>query len=365
MKKYFIIIVVTLVLCSCAQLPRTVYRPWNRTLSENPIPIEIGSKVSVNVKSIETPLLGSDELINNEIGEKVKDLMERRGFFITDANPEYTMSVLYRTFQKTKNTTFTNNENSSDMFAASYVNNYGVLLANTMASTLAGSVSSTTHSVQMEQTVYQHTICIEIFSANGKEVWRYDTLSENGSVDILEVYTPLLQIALSGLPSSHKVIPRVKKLRPDKFADFASMNLLSGNYMCPALPNYISFKGDRHYDSRKSRDSGFELPNVENKEATLAYLDLIETAEYAIPKKENGKWTLDSKIFSEVSLIGRYYLGNDTTPVNVFIELKGTPSSYVIRRARLINDNDYAALTKVYVDWVNSLKNYFNFYVTD
>lgn len=365
MKRLFFYIVVTLVICSCAQVPRNVNRPWNRSLSENPIQIEIGSKVSVIVKSIETPLLGSDELINNEIGEKVRDLMERRGFFITDANPEYTMSVLYRTIQKAKNTTFTHNENRSNMFAASYASNYGVLLASSMASTLAGSVSNTTHSVQMEQTVYQHTIGIEIFAASGREVWHYDTLTENGSVDILEVYTPLLQIALSGLPSSHKVIPRVKRLRPERFADFASMNLLSGNYMCPALPNYISFTKYRNYNSSQSRYSGFVLPNVENREATLAYLDLIETAEYAIPKKKNWKWTLDSSIFSEVSLIGRYYLGNDTTPVNVFIELKGTPSSYIISRARLINDNDYAVLTKVYVDWVNSLKNYFNFYVTE
>ena len=60
--------------------------------------------------------------------------------------------------------------------------------------------------------------------------------------------------------------------------------------------------------------------------------------------------------------MGRYRLGNNDTPVNAVIMLKGTPNCYVVSSARLVSDQEYAKLQEKHDHWVGRLKEYFNFY---
>ena len=57
--------------------------------------------------------------------------------------------------------------------------------------------------------------------------------------------------------------------------------------------------------------------------ALSAYIDLIQTAEYALPQgKEKNTNPLDRDIWSKVQLGGIYYLGNDDIPRKILINLK-------------------------------------------
>jgi hypothetical protein len=75
----------------CAQnaVPKTVSLPWNRSLSsEKILP---ASRISVFVECESTLLLGSDQLVEDEIAALVGELLSRRGFSVTEQNPKYKM----------------------------------------------------------------------------------------------------------------------------------------------------------------------------------------------------------------------------------------------------------------------------------
>jgi len=359
MKNIIYLVAVAILLNACAQVPLSVPRPWNRTLSERPV--EPGSKVSIVVKTMETPLVGSDEMVNNEVLIRAKDLLERRGFIVTDLGPDYTMSIVYRTDSKLKTTTYTSNDSRAFSFMSSYSPGLGVILAGSLSTLLASAAATSQQTVKIEHTLYLHTMACELKTDDGNEVWKYDTLIENHNIDFLPVCSSLLQLAFSGLPSTHEVIPRVKKLRPGRFEDFAKLYLTKNYFMCPALPYLIKFNSV----STNTQDGlTGSVKDVENTEATLAYLDLMETAEYAVPagSKKDWKDPTDLKIWAKASLMGKYYLGNDAKPVNVLIELKGAEDSYKVIKAKLLSDDQYLSYQAKYADWVDALKIYYNFY---
>jgi hypothetical protein len=63
-----------ILLFGCAQVPKTVIRPWKRTLSE--MQIAEGSRISIVVECEETPFLGSDHLVNSKISSTATDLLD-------------------------------------------------------------------------------------------------------------------------------------------------------------------------------------------------------------------------------------------------------------------------------------------------
>ncbi|MDD3143015.1 MAG: hypothetical protein PHG32_02345 [Candidatus Cloacimonetes bacterium] len=349
MNKILFFLLVSLLLAGCATVtvPRTVYRPWSRTISGQDI--QAGSEISVTVHTQSTPLLGSEQLVENRIAEKATALLERRGFSIRDNNPQYKLKITYQVAPGVKEYTSTSTYSGSKSATFTRSTNLGVMLAQTVAAAMTQSAVQT-QITSVKYDVYNHLVSCEMFNQSDHLVWKYDSRTSTGNIDILDVYTPLLQVAFSSLPSSGEVIPRVPKLKYGRFDDFAKMYIKNRNFLCPALPNYIKMAQYIWSESDQA--------------AILAFLDLLETAEYAIPNntRRSSRNPTDIYLWTKVTLIGKYYLGNDTTPVNVVILLSGTESSYEVTTARLVSDEVYAKLQEHYNQWVAQLRDFYDFY---
>jgi len=362
MLKFIIPLVCLLALSSCSTVPKTVYRPWNRILSDQEI--QIGAVISIFVETKSTPLLGSEKLVEERIKEKATALLQRRGFLIRDNNPEYNLKITYQVIPGVEEITFTKNYSSGSYEAYSKSNNLGVILAQSISTAFTqNAVLSQTTSVKRD--IYTHLVSCELINQNGQLVWKYDSKTNAESIDILNVYTPLLQIAISSLPSSVEIIPMVAKLKQERFNDFVNLFIINRFYMCPALPNYIQIEDSKGYDNQSSDNhQNSSWVKRSDQPALMAFIDLLETAEYAIPNSSEKKWKkpTDNMLWKNVTLMGRYRLGNNDTPVNAVIMLKGTPNCYVVSSARLVSDQEYAKLQEKHDHWVGRLKEYFNFY---
>lgn len=349
-------------LVGCAQVPKSVSLPWNRSLSKSMIVPE--SRISLWVECESTPLLGSDQLVEDEIATTVKELLTRRGFIITEQNPKYKMKVQYQT-EITKQKIL-----MSSSYASSSTGNYGsgsdysglgVMFALAMA-TASASNTSYLKTIDIERDMYKHRLACEIYSESDEVIWQNETYVDSYQIDILNGYIPLLQIALSSLPSTNAVIPRVKKLNKDRLQDFANINLNRTKFMCPALPNHIRFVNSRYYDDNSHSKSG--RLGIADPQAIMAYIDLLRTAEYAIPSGTEKDWKNPTQktLWKKATLIGRYYLGQDESPVNVVICLKGNPNYYTVDKCRLVSDEEYQGYLNQYNAWKLALVNYYSFF---
>ena len=95
-----------------------------------------------------------------------------------------------------------------------------------------------------------------------------------------------------------------------------------------------------------------------------AYRDLIMTAEIAVPSGSERDWEnpVSADLWRRATIGGRYVAGPDRKPVNVIIELKGTPSSYVVDKAKVVSDEEYAEFESRLALWRKALSQYFDFY---
>ncbi|MDP3113239.1 MAG: hypothetical protein Q8M98_00555 [Candidatus Cloacimonadaceae bacterium] len=116
--------------------------------------------------------------------------------------------------------------------------------------------------------------------------------------------------------------------------------------------------------SSRGVDIGYGIGKAEDRVAMLAILDLIETAEYAIPKGAQKDWKdpTDPRLWTATTLIGRYYLGDDKTPVNIVIDLIGTIDSYIVDSCRLVSHEEYIKYQNKYDLWIKTLTEYYDFF---
>lgn len=362
MRKYLMYLVLfnLLFIVGCAQVPQSVGLPWNRSLSsEKILP---ASKISVSVECKSTPLLGSDQLVNDEIAATVNELLTRRGFIVSEQNPKYRMKVKYQTEvtrQKVLMSSLYSSSNAGYYDSSLGYSGLGVIFALSMA---AASASNTNYSqnINVEYDTYKHSLTCEIYSERDQVIWQNETFIDSYQLDILSRYIPLLQIAFSALPTTNEVVPRVEKLKSDRIADFAQTYLSHTLLMSPALPNYIKIIDPRDYNS----SSNYIPRGISDPSAIMAYLDLLSTAEYAIPNGDEKDWQNPTKksLWANAFLIGRCYLGQDETPVNVVISLKGTPNYYTVDKCRLVSDKLYQQYLYKHNAWKSALVNYYNFF---
>jgi len=341
MRKIFTLvtpIVCLLALVGCATVPKTVYRPWNRTLSEQEIPV--GAAISVSVETKSSPMLGSEELVEKRISEKATSLLQRRGFTISDNNPQFNLKITYETVPGVEEITSTSTYSGSSSAVYYRSTNWGVMLAQMISGAINQSAVKT-QITSVKHEVYSHLIACELLNQSGHQVWKYDTRNSTANIDILDVYTPLLQIAFSSLPTSGEVIPRVDKLRQGRFEDYYSMYIQNRYFMCPALPNYIKTDERTAYDNYNSGLLGLKASDRSEK---------------------SWQNPTDRNLWKGAKLIGRYRLGSEKTHVNAVIDLKGTAESYIVSSARLVSDEEYARLQEQYDRWIGRLREYYDFF---
>jgi hypothetical protein len=303
-------------------------------------------------------------LVNEEIATTVKELLTRRGFIVSEQNPKYKMKLQYQTEitkQKILMSSSYASTSTSNYGSGSDFSGLGVIFALAMA-TATASNTSYSKTIDIERDMYKHRLACEIYSESDEVIWQNETYLDSHQIDILNDYIPLLQITLSSLPTTDKVIPRVKKLNKDRLQDFANINLNRTKFMCPALPNHIRFVNSRYYNDKSYPKSG-QL-GISDPTATMAYIDLLRTAEYAIPGGNEKDWKnpTQKSLWRQATLIGRYYLGQDETPVNVVISLKGNPGSYTVHKCRLVSDEAYQKYLDQYNAWKLALVDYYRFF---
>lgn len=360
MKKCMIILCagLLLLLASCSFVPSTVARPWSRTLSEKPV--LAGSSINVVAECVETPILGADYLVNKEIESIATDLLKRRGFYVTTQNPVYTLKITYGTMRWDETTAIQINESTrgiGSIFSVSGYSGYGVMLAESIG-LLAASSSGKSQTISRTYEAYKHKVTCELYANDDNPIWKYDTEANSKDANILQYSKSFLQMAFTGLPSTQAIIPIVPKLKKDKLTNFTNTYLVNKFFICPALPSYIVIS-----TSAVSKNN-YEPNGVTSPEALMAYMDLLQTAEYATPIGSEADWKNPTQehLWRKATLIGKYQLGEDKKPINVVISLIGTPSSYSVQECKLVSDDEYRAHQLRYDSWIRALQSYFQIF---
>jgi len=100
---------------------------------------------------------------------------------------------------------------------------------------------------------------------------------------------------------------------------------------------------------------------IMNTMAMAAYVDLIQTAEYAIPKGDDD-WSdpMSIDLWKKAMLGGKYCLGYDMDSVFVLITLKGHEEGYKIDKCWIASDAEYEKYEHEYGLWRQTLQDYFD-----
>ncbi len=347
------LLVIILFIVGCSVTPKIeTYRPWNRSFSTDEI--IPNTTINVLVNGITTPLISDEVLYKNEIKNTLMELLTRRGYNVTDSNPFYQLSLDYRTERFDKTVQLASSySSSSKYYYSSSSSALGVLVASLI---IGQNISSTANSqsVSSTETYFTHTISIKLTDKSNKIIYTGESTWDTKRLNMLSELTSSLQILLSNFPSDLSIIPRVNKIRTDGQVNYYSVNCNNYWYSCPALPYKIYFQ-QLYYSS---------LPtSIKNPEALEAFIDLIQTSENALPTGDDDyKNPLDLSLWRKAMLGGKYYLGQDETPVNLIIELTGKMEGYLIAECKVVNDEEYASFEYNISKWKDALKKYYDFY---
>lgn len=355
-KKVAIILLV--LSTGCTTIPSVrVWRPWKRVMNSHEI--QLGAALRTEVNGQTEPLIGSEQLVAHRINEIVNDLLLRRGFRIMDDSYDYDLQVSYRTERHDRQislSAFRSYSANRTAFSTTSVSgiNYGlgVSIAREVG-LLSMRMGSTALQVSGEVEQYVHIIATEIYEKQGGLLWKGETTWESENADIFLDLTPKLQLIFSNLPSDPEHFSEVEEIKPGHVFNYYRLECYRRWFSCPALPYRISFKlppGRRRI-----------APGINNPIALCAYVDLIQTAEYALPQGTSD-WEnpLDLKLWARVLLGGEYLLGPSKKPVNVLIELAGRTEGYYISKCWLASDTEYADFEGKISRWKETVREYYD-----
>jgi hypothetical protein len=133
---------------SCAKKPSVVVRaPWTRT-SGSPRQLQPGMKIQVAVAGQTGPLLGSEDLLQQQLSEKLSSLLQRRGYVIVDGQADFKLMLTYKTERTDKLVSRVMSSHSIGSTTGAAVSqgylSLGVAVAQSVGSTTETSVATTT-----------------------------------------------------------------------------------------------------------------------------------------------------------------------------------------------------------------------------
>lgn len=242
---------------------------------------------------------------------------------------------------------------------------YGVNIANAVSSSRFSSQNMSINQIS-ESIMYRHNITVEIYNKfikYEKLIWKGEAIWESPSLEIRNGAQIAFQILFSNLPSDpdyRVIIPEVKESHRN---NFYRQYCYERWFACPALPFRIRFD-DIAYQGASRISTNAKIPSsIVNPETLSAYVDLIQTAEYALPLgSKNWENPTDEYLWSKAKLGGLYYLGSNNKPVNILIDLKGSSTGYVIDKCWIATDEEFSKFQHDIDRWRANLINYFDFY---
>ncbi|MGA9116117.1 MAG: hypothetical protein WB626_05025 [Bacteroidota bacterium] len=358
--------VLSLIIWACATVPTLrVPQPWIRSLKSEQA-IRLPATVKVEVSGTTAPLLGNEQLAAREIREILSYLMTRRGFSIQSGPSDYVVQLLYKT-ERSDKFRFSSSVASTNTGMYAIATSSGAGATSGLGVSIARAVSavasrSATVSAQTAQQVvsYTHTLAIELRGPAGDLLWKGESAWDSDQLDLIREIIPAIQLVLSDLPMDNLTHPKVGRLKESHAVNFYKRECEGRWFTCPALPYRIMF-ADPTWFVRATRVPEY----VGDEFALAAYVDLVQTAEYALPSGDTNDWKDPTKLslWEEVSLGGQYLLGGDPQPVNILIELRGQSDGYLIWECKVASDEEFNDFSARFSKWREVLRDYYDWYL--
>lgn len=359
--KFFAAILVIALFTSCATTPQVqAPRPWTRTLGQAQS-VEPGSSIYINVSGDEEHLLIDNPLMDNSVYNIIKHQLSRRDFKIINSrnDADYILNVKYQSedvqVMQTKVSSFQNSYQESANGSG-----YGVLVALAVAEQTSSNQSASQAEVST-QTAYRHTLGFSIIQ-NDQTVWTGESTWKSSSVDVSNRITSTIQLLLSKLPGYGEVTPIVKAVNPEKKDNYYNLFIKGNSFLGPSLPYVIDFSNSSSSSTRPNQglsNSESNIDGISNPRILHAVVDLIQTAEYALPKDPNFENPISSSQWAKVKLGGEYYIGNDDEKTYILVDLVGDKTGYNIENASKVSRQEYNRFLNDLDKWQNALANYF------
>ncbi len=364
----FLAVAMTGMLGGCSNVPQvTVSRPWTRTLSSS-AEIPAGATYTLTVKGKTVPLAEDERLLHATLADHLNRLLERRGFKKVVAAPNVAITLHYVTDKTGQLTTYARSTSASVARTRSAA--YGAGMASyersgsgVLGALIAGQVAASTtsygaaaQSYAEESRNYEHTLILEAHAPDGTLIWRGESIVESADADIRdELHAPLMQLMLS-LPRHPSAFPRVREVRENRAGTFFWLNGYGVRFVGPLLPYAIWFQS--------SWGNALSVPSaVRDKRAFAAYIDLLRSAELVVPMGRNDyAQPTDKRLWSNVTLGGTYYIGNDAAPSKILIRLEGTTTGYQVDRCWVASNDEYRKFEDKLAEWQSALQSYYDIY---
>jgi len=349
----------------CATTPSLrVWRPWTRVTTTHTASLNPTNNVTIQVNGSTLPLLGSETLVSDQLREKFATLLQRRGYRIVNSDGDLNVMFTYHTKEEFNtsmrilNLSTTNVSNSSRATAQRLTSplGAGVSIASAVASHSAQTSTLSSVSFDSEKS-YCHTLSIEIIDRSDVPIWKGESTWTTDDLELQNSMSTAIQMLLSALPKEEDCLPIVSKLQKDKTANFFRLECHGYWFTRPALPYRIYFA------SIPSSSSSILPYAVRYPEYLPAYIDLIRTAEFALPIGRNNYGNpLDSYLWSQVLLGGKYLIKNSNEQVNVMIQLRGESTGYTVQKCWVAKDEEFNDFLSKLREWKQALEGFFDFY---
>jgi hypothetical protein len=314
------------------------------------------------------PLLGDEQLTAERIRERLSYLLRRRGFAIQEESPDYVVQIFYKTDRNDKfqfSSTFSSYQTSEFAIAttagAGATSGLGVSIARAVGA--LGAISSTIGWQSGEQLLpYTHTIAIEIKGQDDHTVWKGEATWDSQELNILNQILTAMQLILTDLPSDTSYRPEAPEVKSSHTKNYFNLCCRGRWFTCPALPYRIFFQEEEAKKGIFTRAVSPEpkLGSIKEPSAFAAYIDLIETAEFALPSGDDWKDPLQASLWKKATLGGQYLIGPDRKPTNVLIKLFGQKEGYYIEKCWVANEKEYADFERRMEEWQQVLAAYYD-----
>jgi hypothetical protein len=234
----------------------------------------------------------------------------------------------------------------------------GVSIARAVSAVVSRSATVSTQTAD-ETISYTHTISMEISDRDGSILWKGESTWDSPELNLINRIIPALQLLLSDLPADRTTRPEVPEIKESHVLNYYRLECEEVWFTCPALPYRIMFS-ERTPDKKKSLPS-----SVNNPSALAAYVDLIQTAEFALPDGNERDWKdpLDVSLWKETTLGGQYSLGPSKKQANILIRLLGKSDGYYVDDCRVVTDQEFSNFNARLAQWRKSLQDYYDVYV--
>jgi hypothetical protein len=352
---FITILSAALMLSACggsAPITLAPWQPWARTLKTTTA-IPAASRIRVEIKGQNNVLLGDEQLMRNKIQEKLTQVLTRKGLKAGTDTYDFKLILTYKTDRYDK----------SEAAKIATPRLGGVVPFAGQGVTIAGKVGTFAPVVppqgqsSIEQpALFQHVVSVELFSRAEMPVWKGEESWTTPDPDIQSSLTSILLVLLSDIQSDASFQPIVPEIKLTHTTNYYEQEAKGNWFYSPALPYRVTFEKPADLSQSSGLPSSIKNPNV-----LAAYLDLIQTAEYALPGAgTDWKNPVQLSNWNDATLGGQYFLGTPQKPVTIMINVTLKEDCYVVDKCWIPTPLDFKEFQDKMLRYKRVLKNYYN-----